>query len=158
VPFLVAAAVAAFACAFVAWRWAWSVGPLARWDDDLDEALAQARDDRERVAAVNELLADAEHRLVAGERLPRSAAFIAVVATALCLVAGALREPTFVLLACVPIALAGAAACIAAGRAGRRRADAERRRVDALVAARVGALYEAEVEVPRRGARRRRRR
>jgi Flp pilus assembly protein TadB len=160
VSYVVAAAVAAVCCVFVAWRWALQVASVAQrdWESDLAHELAAARSDDERIVLVNDALDDVEHELTAGDRVPKLTAWIALFGSALALVAGALRGPDPRLLGCVAIAVAGASACLLAGRTARRSAAKQRERIDALIAAMVGDLYRSGADTPQRRSRRRRRR
>ena len=152
---------AAWTAVCLAWALAYpravAAAGASSWADSLSEELRSARDDRERVVAVNDALRDLEHDLDARARLPLTAAWLAVTGSVLALIAGLLHRPELELLGCLAIAVVGAAGCVAARRLGRRRARAVRLAIDEQVRGLVGDLYDAEVVlVPGRGARRRR--
>jgi hypothetical protein len=104
----------------------------------------EAEGDRAKVAAANELLAEAEHRLEVGARWPSAAvrlsAFGALQIASLAVLTGAGAPALVVILAA---GLAGAVASALAGRAGRAEATRQREAIDALVATAVGPLARA---------------
>lgn len=114
----------------------------------LEHDLTAARDDAERVALVNETLAELEHELGARAWLPRAAAWLGVTGTGLALVGGILVGPKPEMAAAVAIAALGVIGCFAAGRLGRRLGARARAAIDRRIEALVGALYAAEVVLP----------
>jgi Flp pilus assembly protein TadB len=123
--------------------------PAESWERRFAEALREAEGERARVAAANELIAEAEHRIQLGAGWPAAAtrlcALGALLITAAAYLAGA--GPA-VLGAVVVIGAAGAMASAGAGRAGRAEAERQRGAIDALVAAAVGPLAEEPPEAP----------
>ncbi|MCC6556863.1 MAG: hypothetical protein IT372_28240 [Polyangiaceae bacterium] len=112
-----------------------------RWEHRLARAVLDAEGEPARVAAANDLLAEAAHRLEAGAAWPpaavRLSAFAALLLATLSFLAGA---GTVALVAVLAVGAAGAAASAAGGRSGRIAADRQREAIDALVAAAVGPL------------------
>jgi hypothetical protein len=150
----------ALGCVGVAWWYPRSIARLGLgpWSAELGEALEDARSDAERVAIANQALAEAEHALVQREGVPAAAGWLVLGGCALAAVAGLLVEPALALVLVVGAAAGGVGGCALASRVGRERARRCRARLDAAVHERVGALYDAEVELPRRRSLRRRRR
>lgn len=103
------------------------------WAARLAERLAEDVNDRLRLASLNELLADADHDLTRRDNWPRAAVWLCFAGSLLSAIAGYLSGARMDLVWIAPIALAAAASCIAARRAGRRHAHQQRERIDAIV-------------------------
>jgi len=125
------------------------------WERDLGTELRDCQSDGERVAAINAALGSVEHALGQGRSWPTAAAWLVGSGTLLCLIGGFVLGVRAELVGVLPIGLCGLGACLVAGRAGRRAALAQRSRIDRIVAAVAGDLYERDVEMPVRGRRHR---
>jgi len=126
------------------------------WLHELAAALGDARDDRQRVAAANELLASAEHVLAATERWPPTAAWLCVATTGMGAIAAARAGGMKLLLPVLLLGLLGTAVCLWAQRARRRSVERQRELLDGVVQAMVGPLYDVELVLPVRRSKRRR--
>jgi Flp pilus assembly protein TadB len=131
------------------------VAPWSGWERDLGTELRDCRSDGERVAAINAALRSVEHSLSRGRSWPAAAVWLAGSGTLLCLIGGFVLGLRAELLGVLPIGMCGVNACLIAGRVGRREALARRRRIDRIVAAVAGDLYERDVMIPARGRPRR---
>lgn len=111
------------------------------WERRFAHALLDAAGDRARIAAANDLLAEAEHRLEVGAGWPRAgvrlSAFGALLLAMLAFLSGAGASALVVI---AGVGGAGALASALAGRAGRVEAERQRGAIDGLVAAAVGPL------------------
>lgn len=119
------------------------------------EALAET-DDRAKIAAVNDLLAEVEHALEARAGWPSAGIRIALFSAMLLGVIAyvAVHELRWAL-TIVAIGGASALACVEANRAAQRGAASQRRAIDDLVLAAMGDLGEAAPAAPERRSRRR---
>lgn len=150
------------ACVSLAWRYprriASASGP--QWRAELAESFADAEGDAERIAVVNDALADVEHDLDVAGRWPVTARWLALYGWLLAVLAGLVWSPEPVLLASVPIAFGAVFGTQTARRRGRRGARACRVEADRFVAAVAGELLHRDVNMPvrRHHGRRRRRR
>lgn len=135
----------------------YEAAPVGSWERELAAELLEAGDDRERMLAVNDSLQGLEHALRAREDWPRAALWISAAAWGLASVVAWLSGAGIAVLAGVPIELATVFTCYTAQRAGLRRAKMQRRALDELVAALVGELYCAELALPTRRRKGRRR-
>lgn len=159
---LIALVAVAWGCACAAFAWTYpratvaAVGPrLAR---ALRDELEEARSDAERVAIANMTLAEVERDLNAKVSAPKVAGWLAVVGVALLVVIGALVRPEPSLAGGLLGAVVGVVGALSARRAGQRAAARARIQADEQVSACVGDLYDAEIVLPVRPARRFRRR
>lgn len=119
------------------------------------EALS-APDDRARIAAVNDLLAEVENVLESGAAWPSAGIRIALFgAMLLGVIAYVWAYEIRWALTIVGIGGAAALACVEANRAAKRGVASQRRAIDALVLAAVGNLAEGAPDAPERRPRRR---
>lgn len=130
-------------------------GP-SHWAGRLAAEVLEANDERAKIAAANDALAEVEHALRLGEAWPATSLRITLFGSTLFGIIAylALRAPLFAL-AILGVGAAAALACSEAGRALRRLAVAERQAVDVLVSVALGSLTRAAPEMPERRAHRR---
>jgi hypothetical protein len=127
-----------------------------RWEGRLAADVLAASDERAKIAAVNDALAEVEHALHVGEAWPAASLRIALFGTTLLGIVAYLGARALLLaLAIVGVGASAALACVEAGRALRRHAAAERQAVDALIAVAFGSLAAAPLEMPEHRAHRR---
>lgn len=147
----------ALICGIGAWRHPLSVRQSVGvdWERELAGALARD-DDAAKVVAINEALADVEHRIERDMRWPLAMGWMIVAGCAIAALWLALELRWRGLGQVLALGALGVAGCVAARRAGRRWAESARRDADARAGRLAGALYDAEVVLA--GRRRPRRR
>ena len=144
-------ALAAAASAALGWL---SVVRLGRggeaWIDELKSEVGGATSDEERVAVVDELLADFDRRLETDAHWPKAAVYLAVASGLGALIAawwlGGWRETSYGL----PVVATGVAVAVAAAGAHSRRRQRMREGADRLVSTLLGDLARRDVTIPRR--------
>lgn len=110
--------------------------PPGSWERRLAEALADAQDERARVAATNELLAEVDHTISACAGRDWAVVRIAAKASLLLAVVSWLAGAAGpAILSIGALGFTGALVAAAAGRAARAEARRQRGAIDALVAA-----------------------
>lgn len=130
-------------------------GP-SHWAGRLAVEVLEANDERVKIAAANDALAEVEHALRSGEAWPATSLRITLFgSTLLGIVAYLAMRAPLLALGILGVGAAAALACSEAGRALRRLAVAERQAVDALVSVALGSLARAAPEMPERRAHRR---
>lgn len=138
-------------CSVFAWR-----GSLRMRQTGSRAVTALAREldgvesDRQRVAAVNEVLADLDHALRPDLRLPTKLAWIVFVTSLALMIAARLLGEDGALAGALVCGAAGMASCLFAKRTSRVVAGEARTRVDREIASLVGPLYHAEIVLPKR--------
>ncbi len=127
------------------------------WAHDLATELASCSDDPQRMAAANEALADADHMLELRSRWPTMGIRLVALAGLLGLICSWLVASWQSVLWALPAVVVGVLACLAAQRAENRQRQMRRQQADEVVQILVGSLYHAQVELPLRRSKRRRR-
>ena len=141
----------AIGCARAAWRQVKTVGQIgAEAPGLLSEAVADAADERGRMLAANEVLADIDHQLSPDRKWLAKLAWITFATGLVGAAAGGVVESGLAAGASVVVGLAGAMACVAASRALGPLIQTSRDEVDAHAARILGDLYDVEIVLPRR--------
>jgi hypothetical protein len=128
--------------------------PADSWEAELARELLRARNEREQVAAVNEILSTLEHRLAAGADNWRAALWLLALTTLGSAILGFLAGVRGELAWLAIVGLAGAATTLIARRASRWLATRARAGVDEIVALVAGDLVDREIPMPTRRRRR----
>ncbi len=129
-----------------------------RWLRELVEAYFAARDDRERLAAINEAVAQRESELRALEAWPRAGLGVALAGGTMSMVFGFVTGGLRATYAAVPLALVAAGIALGARRALPAALSAHRALVNRVVDALGAGLGEVGLELPRRRTQERRER
>jgi hypothetical protein len=126
------------------------------WEHRLAAAVLEAPNDLEKIAAVNDAIADLEHAFRTGAGWPPAGIRIALFgATLLGSLTYLWAHDLRFALSILGVGGATALACAEANSAARRKTEATRKAIDALVATAVGSLAFASAEFPERRSRRR---
>ena len=147
----VLAGVAAISCAVAAWWVPVRIGAIgAEVVGELSQQLASVHDEQARAVMANEVLGDLEHTLRPDVRRPTKLAWIAFLSCLALAIAAHWSQSAWVLATCLGFGALGPASCLWARRATVRAATQARLMVDQRVESSLGALYHAEIVLPKR--------
>jgi hypothetical protein len=118
------------------------------WERSLAQSLLEAPDEKSRVAAANDALADMDNTLSAGASWPGAAVRVCARASLLLAIIAFLTQRStsgiLPILAILAIGGAGTLACISIGRRSVREARERREAIDALIATLLGSAARSE--------------